>query len=255
MKKIGFVILALVLILGTMGVAFSMWSQTVTITGQVNTGNVTLTVSNPTGEWYFKNETTPGNPAVSMVYGYQVVDVNGQPVFNTGNPMIDTTRTPMWQNNGDWLLPANPLIAWAAISTINNAAVGGPTVTATWHNLFPVPGVSFGDPGTTWATYICDFDVANSGTVPVKLEIGTPTPPLANPGLNVEVGWYTQGGSVWGIGQLEGKQLEPGDHIHVQIGIQVLQSAVQSFNGSFTLNIAGVQWNEYLAGTATPPRT
>ena len=58
----------------------------------------------------------------------------------------------------------------------------------------------------------------------MKLEIGTPTPPLANPGLNVEVGWYTQGGSVWGIGQLEGKQLEPGDHIHVQIGIQVLQS-------------------------------
>lgn len=47
MKKIGFVILALVLVLGTMGLGYAMWSQTITINGNVNTGNVTLTVSNP----------------------------------------------------------------------------------------------------------------------------------------------------------------------------------------------------------------
>ena len=40
MKKIGLLLLALVLALGTLGVGYAMWSDTLTITGNVNTGEV-----------------------------------------------------------------------------------------------------------------------------------------------------------------------------------------------------------------------
>jgi hypothetical protein len=44
MKKIGFLALALVLALGALGVGYALWQDTVTITGEVNTGNLILGV-------------------------------------------------------------------------------------------------------------------------------------------------------------------------------------------------------------------
>ncbi|GAI88098.1 unnamed protein product, partial [marine sediment metagenome] len=38
MKKLGLLCLTLVLALGTLGVGYAMWSDTLTITGDVNTG-------------------------------------------------------------------------------------------------------------------------------------------------------------------------------------------------------------------------
>lgn len=42
MKKIGLLVLALVLALGTIGVGYAKWTDTVTINGTVNTGNVKI---------------------------------------------------------------------------------------------------------------------------------------------------------------------------------------------------------------------
>lgn len=42
MRKVGFFLLTLVLVLGTMGVAYAKWSDTVTINGTVNTGYVQI---------------------------------------------------------------------------------------------------------------------------------------------------------------------------------------------------------------------
>jgi hypothetical protein len=255
MKKIGFVILALILILGTMGVAFSMWSQTVTVTGQVNTGNVTLTVSNPSCDLYFKDldAGTAGEPAGSNVWGYMVTNGSGQPSFDgNGNPIIDQTRLPFFYEQPDHGWATNPsdylLVGWAAISSINNAAVGGPTVTATWHNIFPWPWPSSityppGAPSTTFATQVCDFDVTNSSSIPVRLHI---VAPASVDGMAFEIGYYNPATGVWFSSGLEGMQLEPGGTVHVQLGFTVTEDSPQGFNGSFTVTIQGVQWNEYV---------
>ena len=46
MKKIGLLCLALVLALGTMGVGLAQWTETLTITGNANTGNLSVTYQN-----------------------------------------------------------------------------------------------------------------------------------------------------------------------------------------------------------------
>jgi predicted ribosomally synthesized peptide with SipW-like signal peptide len=48
MKKIGFLIIALILVLGTLGVGYAAWSQTLTINGQVSTGTYNIIFSSAT---------------------------------------------------------------------------------------------------------------------------------------------------------------------------------------------------------------
>lgn len=53
MKKIGLICLALVLALGSLGVGYAAWTDTVTISGTVNTGEV---------DWEYYNIVSPGDP-------------------------------------------------------------------------------------------------------------------------------------------------------------------------------------------------
>jgi hypothetical protein len=55
MKKIGLLILALVLALGTVGVGYAMWSDTVYIDGTVSTGCVDIEITSVSGTWVYKN--------------------------------------------------------------------------------------------------------------------------------------------------------------------------------------------------------
>jgi hypothetical protein len=260
MKKIGFVILALILVLGTMGVAFSMWSQTVTVTGQVNTGNVKLTISDPTGTWAFKDmdwvTTIPGvEYPVAWVWGDQALLGNGQP-----DP---APHVGLYSSDADWTDPGDPghvLIGWSVITGIDNATG---TVTASWNNLFPVPvgSVNQYDPnGGHFGHFTADFDLTNSGSVPVRLKFSTPNP-VSVFGMTVQIGyrsdsggWYLadadagdpgNNGSPWPY--LTGLQLEPGDHVHMMVCLTPEENTTQGqSNGSFSFTITGVQWNEYV---------
>lgn len=252
MKKIGLVILALVLILGTMGVGFAMWSQTVTVSGTVGTGNVALTISNPSCDLYMKDldADTAHEPAGSNVWGYQVVDQSGQPSFDgNGNPIIDLTQ-PFFYEQPDtgWRNPPNNpdylIVGWCAINSIDNTTH---TVTATWHNIFPWPWPSSitypaGAPSSTFATQVCDFDVTNSSSIPVKLHVVAPS---SVGGIAFEIGYYNPATGVWFNSGLEGMQLEPGVTVHVQMGFTVTEASPQGFSGTFPVTIQGVQWNEY----------
>ena len=54
MRKIGLLSLALVLALGTLGIAYAAWTDEVTIQGTVNTGSVDLNVVDYSGTWVVK---------------------------------------------------------------------------------------------------------------------------------------------------------------------------------------------------------
>ena len=48
MKKTGLLVLSLVLALGALGIGYAAWSQTLTVTGNVNTGSYIVTMTSPT---------------------------------------------------------------------------------------------------------------------------------------------------------------------------------------------------------------
>jgi hypothetical protein len=72
MRKIGLIMMALVLALGTLGVGYAMWSDTVTIDGTVNTGSVDIVIEDVSETWVYKNLTT----REMECYPNQVVDAN-----------------------------------------------------------------------------------------------------------------------------------------------------------------------------------
>jgi hypothetical protein len=262
MKKIGLIAIALVTVLATLGVGFSMWSQTAVIKGFVSSGNVQLTISNPTCDMLYKDLAWPGpnDPAPGLEWnGYQAVSA-GQPVFVSGIPQLDTTKPALYyapQPTPTWN-PANPnysLIGWAAITGINNAAVGGPVVTATWNNIFPWPyilsttgsGPTNGD-DTVFTYLTADFDIVNTGTTPVILSV---TAPGQVAGADVVIG--TVHDNNFYPGAVVGYQLEPGGaRVHVGIAIVLNETLTKGFNGSLNVQIIGTQWNESPLNTSIP---
>jgi len=103
MKKIGLLALAIVLALGALGIGYAAWTDTVTISGTVNTGTVDLQVTDYSGTWAWK---VPGA-------------ANGELVITTEN-----------------VAPANALTPAVAYGY---AAQGGTPdeIVVTFDNLFP----------------------------------------------------------------------------------------------------------------------
>jgi hypothetical protein len=54
MRKIGLLLMVLVLSLGALGVGYAAWTDTITIDGTVNTGSVDLEVVRYSGTWVYK---------------------------------------------------------------------------------------------------------------------------------------------------------------------------------------------------------
>jgi hypothetical protein len=234
MKKVGFIALALVTLLATLGIGFSMWSQTITISGTVNTGNVSLKVSNYTGTWAYK-------------------DSGSNLVFTTTQPTIPPSSTApagaLWGTSYAKVLSVNSNTDLTQSYTCTSNA--GLTIALGYSNLFPVP-----NPASGFWPWVADFDITNVGSIPIKLEVGstsTTDSSTTTPGMPaIGVTYVNNSTSI----SAEGYQLEPGGVIHVQIALTVNESTVQSYNGTFSLKISGVQWNEYTSGTGgSVPRT
>jgi hypothetical protein len=232
--------------MGTMGIGFSMWSSLITVSGTAQTGNVSLTVSNPSADLFWKDLAVSGggNAALTEIQGYQVTNPAGgmgQPVWNVSNqPIMDMSRPLAYTSNGldPYLDPSNYLLlAWGAINSYSNTSSGA-TITASWNNLFPVPTPN------GYSYPLADFDLTNSGSIPVILKV---TMPSSVAGLPLEIGFYVPGANYsWNQTSPNGLQLEPGDTVHIQLGFYVDESTTQSIpNTPFTVTITGVQWNEY----------
>jgi hypothetical protein len=251
MKKLGFIALALVTTLASLGIGFSMWSQTVTVNGSVNTGSVKLTTSNYTGTWAWKDiddvadETSPfvdlpNGLAFAQGAGYIGHEILPQDLTESGSSILNVPNLQPYYTNASGI--DHSLIGFAEFTNVTNPL----SLTATWDNIFPVPTTL--PAGTSFYGWTVDFDLTNSGTIPVKIELNTATllPPATTgttPAISVT---YKDANGATQL--LEGYQIEPNQVIHVVITIGVDEGTMQSYtNGSFSLNIVGVQWNEYSA--------
>lgn len=88
-KKIGLLLLVLVLALGALGVGYAMWDKTLYIDGTVNTGEVNMEIisassDDPPGTIDYAKDKDVGSTAVSYVIGSQSITVtvtNGYPCY------------------------------------------------------------------------------------------------------------------------------------------------------------------------------
>ncbi len=217
MKKLGLLCLVVVLALGALGAAYSMWFDQVVILGDVQTGSLDLEVTRTDGDDVYKELSTG-----ALVYDHWIYD------YVSGSYL-----DPKLEPNPDLLLVANSE-SWL---------VDDDYVRMYWNNIFPFTG--------GWGGFIASVRIHALGSVPMHLQV---IPYLWNiPAEWVSYEWFvyeTEGGALIASGTdlavLDGFQLHYCNIVSIQTLITVPQDdAAMNVFGYVDMTINGIQWNEY----------
>jgi len=147
MKKVGLLLLAMILALGGLGVGYAMWYQTLTISGDVSTGSVCWEFCNqrftdhssPEGSGYVW---TPQSPFTEEDWLENFADYTTNDGFEGGFTRLDKN------------------VAWGTCRILNDEGLEdthGKTIELTMHNVYPSNFNEFG------------FYVQNCGTLPLRI--------------------------------------------------------------------------------------
>ena len=223
MKKITLVSMALVLAMGTLGVAYAMWSDTVTVDTNIATGSVDIAIT-----------------------GQAMLDEIASPPYYVAGPST------LWDYTCDDGFPGDPAfwrmgdkegeigknVAWG------ECRYTADEITVTLHNTYP----SNFNSATVYIT--------NTGTIPVVIyktaiwlgtdTSGTPYAELTPPEY-VSLDFDGDGVDELeiSVGDSFMTQVEPGDaHLEVSYWIHTLQEAEQTHAYTFTMKIFAKQYNE-----------
>ena len=232
--------MALVLALGTLGIGYAMWSDTVYIEGTVYTGEVEVGWEQEVAYWP-NNSNDPvaedGTPGVIHPTNYLEGTVdqgwNGTHVVDYDKNVAACNIT-VDTENGTHEAYGHPVYLWARIALLN---------------------------GYPCYLNIAELEVDNSGTIPVKLyEVRldadcdntyetaitpfTTDKPVANDWVDIDLdgdGRFDINVAVWVPSDT---QIEPCDHIFPEVWIHVKQECPQGLTDSFKLSLEFAQWNE-----------
>jgi predicted ribosomally synthesized peptide with SipW-like signal peptide len=221
MKKIGLISLALVMALGALGVTFAGWTDTVTVNGTVNTGDVVLEIEGYSGTIVWKVDDDRNE--IYVQHGMLPLDMDDVPF-----KIIDA-----FPNDGDVPADLDPVAT----------AMAGPGTTTDifieFENLFPC------------VDFMADFLLHYAGSIPVKVDVLelTADVPGLTAGSTVSIEYWESNQAGDKIGQepmeLAMMQLHYCDYILVVITIHVEQdNANQNLTGTITGEIGVKQWNE-----------
>jgi predicted ribosomally synthesized peptide with SipW-like signal peptide len=227
MKKIGIICLALVVALGGLGIGYAAWTDSVTVTGTVNTGNVDIDVVDYSGTYVWK---TPGyddeDSQGSTIYD---VTIESGWMSDIGDPAAILGVIDAFPNNGNGL--TDPVACATAVAGAENEVV------VTFDNLFPCINFS------------ADFLLHYNGSVPVKVYMEN----VAITGIDAALAtitykWYesdADGNQGNEIVDILGYQLHKCDYVLVKIVIHVTQTQDSMLQtGSISGTIGVKQWNE-----------
>jgi len=222
MRKVGLLILALVIALGTLGVGYAKWSDTVTINANIESGNVCIK---------FDGAGTNVDPCTSNNLDYTMIFDGEYWIVASPDTQIDEDLEP--KNVG---------------CTTTSLSADGKTLTVTLNNVYP--------------GYLADMElhIRNCGTIPVKIEGFTYTAVSSSCGddfciSGADYDWKTPGPCqllVKYANDEEATQIHPGRFTTSSFLILVDQSAKQGCTYTFTIEIDAAQWNEVPATTITP---
>lgn len=210
MKKIGLICLALILALGSLGAAFAMWTDTITISGPVTTGEVCYGFI----DWFVISD--PCDPPTG--------DATCDPGFGNRRPVPENknvgcaTATRIDQHTVEVILDTTYPCYFATVSLHTE-------------NCGTIP-IKVGE---CVLTYYID---------------STPHTIALPDGEVVYIQGHDQYGGISNVIELmwvngTGLQLDPGQEQEDSFHIHVLQPAKQSSSYTFTITRTGVQWNEY----------
>lgn len=232
MKKIGLICLVMVLAMGLLGAAYATWSQTLTITEEVNTGEFCVGIRDV--------GTNDGGPAL----GEEYLGITGilYPIDSPNDGTID----PGYTKNVAAARSVN-----GVYKCTHETVDFYEDVTETIVNAYP--------------SYSCTItlEFANCGTVPAIVQSVTPTMVSDPAGLfpYVEItSWEIRDdlGAVWASGSgltalelaLQGYQLDPCDVMQVDITKHIIQEIAgelcpQEATMTMTEDVKWIQWNVY----------
>ena len=229
MRKLGLICMALVLALGTLGVGYALWSDTVTIDGTIGTGTVNLDIEE-----------------VSSTYVYKVIDL-GYGAYVVGDIVVSPTPLDLDQ---DPLTEDDPLkdelLEVASAVTVNNTADDVEAITMTFTNIFPV---------STSGGIIADVMIHYTGSIPAHVKVTGPTWDVAHDNLSayIDLEWKlsTDSKATWTVvdPETETVQLENCYYLLLNVvvddvALQADQMTAQGLYGEFDMSFAAEQWNE-----------
>ncbi|MFC2068066.1 hypothetical protein ACFLTP_03530 [Chloroflexota bacterium] len=222
MKKLGFILMALVLSLGVLGVGYAGWTDNIFINGTVNTGNVEL-------ELYEFSDT--------IVY---------KDLANDEIVVQHVRKNQGWPSPGplNWsviLDPPTQQTFYEVASAVTTAGNGNPAdVVMTWTNIFPE------------VDFTCDLVYHYNGSVPVKARINygflsgdEELLPYISAHMEL-IGAENPDDPRIGETVDEGYQLHYCDVVKLEVTINLPQdNSLQNLSASGWANIDVIQWNEY----------
>lgn len=204
------------LALAGVGISYAGWTDTIEVTGSVNTGTVTWEVIDYSGTWVWKDIPNHGR---AINYGVPIdYDLDG---------IVDDDPNSALYDNPDYELVAK---SWAQEGT------GEFDVEVFFENLYPC----------VW--FKADIVIKYTGTIPGRINditygwdpLDDWIEPLITDG-NIYA-TFRQGQEVVELGD----QLHENDEVTIELWIHIPQDqALMLKTGSFTATIEVVQWNEY----------
>jgi predicted ribosomally synthesized peptide with SipW-like signal peptide len=212
MKRLGLLFLVLVIALGGIGAAFAAWTDTLTITGTVNTGSLDLDVT-----------------GVSSTFVYKVIGVPDELVRHYGPGSTDPNP------------PAGGTLIASAIATDTSNPTGDvDSVNFAFDNLFPC------------IAFTVDAKFTYTGTIPARIQsIGLVYPTPGQPANTIDIDKYlTYSVTVNNVtqtpAQLAGLQLHGQEVIMLVVTCHLPQdNDLMSKSATGTATIQLIQWNEY----------
>lgn len=245
MKKIGLICLAVVLAVGVGGLAYATWSQELTITETVNTGEVEV--------------------------GVRDVGTNDDDGDLDGVPNADPTgadKDPGWDTTNNVAVVYDKDVAHTesvnGVYKFTKEILIGDVLTPTmfYHDVSD----------TIYSGYPCYaplivWEITNNGSIPVKLELSFAVhdPDGLDPFVNIADWKAFENNALVGSGSyylyemlefLEGYQLEPCDTLRLEMTKHIWQEFDIDGDGNFeecpmnatvtyTMTVNAVQWNLY----------
>lgn len=234
--KIAIVFLVLVLVLGSLGIGYAMWSKTLTITGTVTTGTVDAEFTAA----FTDDDGTVDNAAYDGTDGADVGDPDASG-YNVSRKDKDVGSSSAavgadLQTASITVENAYPCYYTTAFFSIHNSGTI-PIKVQVWEEHCDVDHwVSF-DSGVTWEFRPASTWYPVEPCIPKHIIFADAT---ADPDLFVDPDLTVH------ITTLEiGTQIDPSDTVWCDVDIHVEQGADQLATYTFNERVQLVQWNEY----------
>lgn len=164
-NKMGIIFVVAVLGLAGIGASYAGFTDTITITGTVNTGTVDLQVVKFSGTWVYKEVINKDMEEEHLLHiWHDWIDETKLLTAKIGN--TEYTDIPSWTNEPDWWDEAATyqLIAWSIAKT-DSTDESGDKIIMEWQNIFPIQD----DMGYNPDCFMVDVLFHYTGKVPARL--------------------------------------------------------------------------------------